>query len=127
VVKDLSVHLKKLPAELSGFTLVHLSDLHLGTLTPVGRLRWIVDRVNHMSPDLVVITGDLIDRDISQDEEFCEPLGEIRARYGVVAVPATTTTMPGTTGSPRGQPIQHRNPAQRAAIDRRCHPGGGPR
>jgi hypothetical protein len=87
VVKDLSVHLETLPAELSGFTLVHLSDLHLGTLTPVGRLRWIVDRVNHMSPDLVVITGDLIDRDIRQEEEFCQSLGAIRSRYGVVAVP----------------------------------------
>jgi len=87
VVKDLSVHLERLPAELSGFTLVHLSDLHLGTLTPVGRLRWIVDRVNHMSPDLVVITGDLIDRDVRQEAEFCESLGEIRARHGVVAVP----------------------------------------
>jgi hypothetical protein len=87
VVKDLSVQMEKLPAELSGFTLVHLSDLHLGTLTPVGRLRWIVDRVNHMSPDLVVITGDLIDRDIRQEEEFCQSLGAIRSRYGVVAVP----------------------------------------
>jgi hypothetical protein len=87
VVKDLSVRLEKLPAQLSGFTLIHLSDLHLGTLTPVARLRWIVGRVNHMSPDLVVITGDLIDRDIRQEEEFCESLREIRARYGVVAVP----------------------------------------
>ena len=87
VVKDFSVRLDRLPAELSGFTLVHLSDLHLGTLTPVGRLRWIVDRVNRMSPDLVVITGDLIDWDIGQEEEFCESLGGIRARYGVVAVP----------------------------------------
>jgi len=87
VVNDLSVHLEKLPAELSGFTLVHLSDLHLGTLTPAGRLRWIVDRVNHMSPDLVVITGDLIDRDIRREEEFCQSLGAIRSRYGVVAVP----------------------------------------
>ena len=86
VVKDLSVHMDKLPAELSGFTLVHLSDLHLGTLTAVGRLRWIVDRVNQMSPHLVVITGDLIDRDIGQEWEFCEALGEMRARYGVVAV-----------------------------------------
>jgi hypothetical protein len=87
VVMNLSVRLAKLPAGLSGFTLVQLSDLHLGTLTPAGRLRWIVDRVNGMSPDLVVITGDLIDRDIDREEEICESLGGMRARYGVVAVP----------------------------------------
>lgn len=87
VVKDFSIHLEKLPAKLTGFTLVHLSDLHLGTLTPVRRLRWIVDRVNRMSPDLVVITGDLIDRDIRQEEEFCESLRALTARHGVVAVP----------------------------------------
>ena len=87
VVKYLSVHLEKLPADLSGFTLIQLSDLHLGAVTSVSRLRWIVDRVNHMSPDLVVITGDLIDRDIRQEGAFCESLGKMSARYGVVAVP----------------------------------------
>jgi len=76
-----------MPAESSGLTLVQLSDLHLGNLTPLSRLRWIVTQINGMSPDLVVITGDLIDRDIYEDTEFCRLLREIKARYGVVAVP----------------------------------------
>jgi uncharacterized protein len=87
VVKDIRIFLEKMPAELSGMTLVQLSDLHLGNLTSLDRLRWIVNQVNGMSPDLVAITGDLIDRDIYRDEEFCQVLGEIRARYGMLAVP----------------------------------------
>lgn len=87
VVKDTRVSLEKMPVESSGLTLVQLSDLHLGNLTPLGRLRWIVTQINGMSPDLVVITGDLLDRDIYQDEEFCQILREIKTRYGVVAVP----------------------------------------
>ena len=75
-----------MPVEASGFTLVHLSDLHLGPLTSVDRLRGIVDRVNGPSPDLVVITGDLIDPDIDQEATFCRCLEAIKARHGVLAV-----------------------------------------
>jgi predicted MPP superfamily phosphohydrolase len=87
VVRHITISLEKMPAGSSGFTLVQLSDLHLGHLTSLDRLRWIVDQINGMSADLVAITGDLADPDIGQDSEFCQCLKEIRARHGVVAVP----------------------------------------
>ena len=86
VITDIRVSLEKLPARLSGFTVVQLSDLHLGQPAPSERLSWIVEQVNGMSPDLVVITGDLIDRNIRRDSDSCQWLGGIKARYGVVAV-----------------------------------------
>jgi len=85
-LEEMTVSLDKLPAEVSGFTLVQLSDLHLGPLTSVDRLCGIVDRVNGLSPDLVVITGDLIEPDIDQEATCCRCLGGIKARYGVLAV-----------------------------------------
>jgi predicted MPP superfamily phosphohydrolase len=87
VVKDIRVSVEKMPAGLSGFTVVQLSDLHLGRHSSLDRLRSIVDRVNDMSPDLVVITGDLIDGDVCQGAGLCQCLREIKARHGVVAVP----------------------------------------
>ncbi len=85
-LEQITVSLETLPVEVSGFTLVQLSDLHLGPLTSIERLRGIVDRVNGLSPDLVVITGDLIDPDIDQEATFCQCLKGIKARHGVLAV-----------------------------------------
>lgn len=41
--------------------ILHLSDLHLGTVNNSSYLKRVVDKVNFAHPDLVVITGDLID------------------------------------------------------------------
>ncbi|HEY4011998.1 MAG TPA: metallophosphoesterase [Polyangiaceae bacterium] len=83
----IQVRLANLPPDLDGFTLVHLSDLHLGAFAPRGRLRRIVDRVNALSPDLVAITGDLVDERAAQLEPWVQQLAELRPRYGVLAVP----------------------------------------
>lgn len=85
-VRVIDVPLAKLPSGLSGFSIVQLSDLHLGNLTSLGRLNWIIDQTNRLRPDLIVITGDLIDRDIRQQNEFCHALQRLKARYGILAV-----------------------------------------
>jgi len=87
VVTHVTVSLANLPPDASGFTLVQLSDLHLGRLTRLDRLHAIVGQVNATAADLVVITGDLADADAGRDGEFCEGLKPISARHGVVAVP----------------------------------------
>ncbi len=85
-IRQLRVPIKTLPAELSGFRIVQISDLHLGNLTSFKRLRRIVAEVNRLHANLVVITGDLIDRDICQQERFCQVLQQIRSEHGVLAV-----------------------------------------
>ena len=77
---------RNLPAKLAGLTIVHLSDLHLGNLTSIDRLRWIVARVNELNPDLICVTGDILDGDVCRSEEYCALLLELKARHGVVAV-----------------------------------------
>jgi predicted MPP superfamily phosphohydrolase len=86
LVREIRVPVRNLTAGLAGFTIVHLSDLHLGNLTSFERLRWIVDRVNSLAPDLICITGDVLDNDICRGEEYCRLLLELKARHGVVAV-----------------------------------------
>ena len=59
----LEVELERLPAELDGLRIVHLSDLHLGLPSRGSRavelaVRWVVER----KPDLVCLTGDLVSR-----------------------------------------------------------------
>jgi len=58
---EIEIPLPRLSSSLDGFTLVQLSDLHLGPFTTLGRFQKIVEQVNRLRPDLVVITGDLVD------------------------------------------------------------------
>jgi predicted MPP superfamily phosphohydrolase len=85
-ITQINIPFHNLPAELAGFSIVQLSDLHLGSLTSLKRLRWIVNRVNNLRPDLICVTGDVLDGDICQGEDYCRLLLELKARHGVVAV-----------------------------------------
>ena len=60
-VTHTEVELSGLPSEFDGYTIVHLSDLH-GHEYGEGSLR-LLERVAREKPDLIVITGDLIDQE----------------------------------------------------------------
>lgn len=86
VVKEITIPIKKLPGELSGFSIVQLSDLHMEVYKSKSQVPYIVDTVNALKPDLIVITGDLIEGDICDNPEFCEHLKRLKATHGVMAV-----------------------------------------
>lgn len=75
-----------LPAALSGFTIVQLSDIHVGPTIKRGYLDRIVRRVNLLDADLVAITGDVVDGSVSRLREHVAPLGELRSRHGTYCV-----------------------------------------
>lgn len=62
-VKEYKIVNENIPDNISGLKIVHLSDIHYGRIIDKKRLEKIVERVNLIKPDIVVITGDLIDRD----------------------------------------------------------------
>lgn len=86
VVRPFDIPLKKLPPQLDGFTIVQLSDLHLDGSGSEKPLAAIVERVNGLRPDLVVITGDLMEGDLAGGARFGAILKRLRAREGVLAV-----------------------------------------
>ncbi len=85
-VTRLEIPLQGLPPEMDGFSIVQVSDLHYGMLVENGQLMLVVQRVNELKPDLVVITGDLVDEGVSHMEEMAQPLGQLKSRHGVLAV-----------------------------------------
>jgi predicted MPP superfamily phosphohydrolase len=85
-VTRLEIPLKGLPPEMDGFTIVQVSDLHYGMLMENGKLSRVVERVNELKPDLIVITGDLVDEGVSHMEEMAQPLKLLKSRHGVLAV-----------------------------------------
>jgi len=85
-LKSLRVKLRRLPEKLSGMRVIQISDVHLGQ--PIGGeyLAEVVRRINAREPDLVAITGDLVDGDTSLLREMVAPLAQLRARHGVFFV-----------------------------------------
>ncbi len=86
VLKEIVVKIKKMPKNLSGFTIVQLSDIHLGIITPKNYLASIMQITDSLKADIIVITGDLLDEDISKYERFCDALQKLHSKYGVFAV-----------------------------------------
>jgi len=87
VVKELKIEMQNLPSELSGFTVIQLSDLQISRLDDVRRLESLVRTVNAQNPDLIVITGDILDEPVDELPEFVNPFKKLSAAYGVIAVP----------------------------------------
>ncbi len=86
VIKELKIRTGKLPQKLSGFVIIQISDLHINFLKSEKWLNKIVEKTNRENPDLVVITGDLIDADLCKLNHFCDTLKKLKSRHGVFAV-----------------------------------------
>jgi predicted MPP superfamily phosphohydrolase len=86
IVRRVSVPLAKLPAGMHGTTIVQLSDVHVGPTIGKRFLDRVVDRVNALDPDVIAITGDLVDGSVPRLAAHVAPLGRLRARHGVFFV-----------------------------------------
>ena len=84
-VRHVTVALPGLPPALDGFTIVHLSDLHLGPTVSVADIRHAVNVANTLKPDLVALTGDFVYRSADYAEPCAQELASLEATCGVVA------------------------------------------
>ncbi len=85
-VRTWTVRLEGLPAALDGTRLVQLSDLHVGALLGRSWLARLAGTVDALEPDVIVVTGDLVDGDARKVEEVLPELRRLRAPLGVWAV-----------------------------------------
>lgn len=82
-VAEQAIALPRLPPALDGLTVAQLSDVHIGASLDGRFLRGVVEKTNRLKPDLIVITGDLVDGSVAQLREHVAPLARLRARFGV--------------------------------------------
>jgi predicted MPP superfamily phosphohydrolase len=85
-VTRLDVTLRALPPALDGFRVVQLSDLHLGPIGDRDALRDAFDRAVAEAPDLIVVTGDVVDAPTADLDAWLPELRRLRAPHGVVAI-----------------------------------------
>jgi predicted MPP superfamily phosphohydrolase len=85
-VVDVEVPIEGLPADLHGFTIAQISDIHVGPTIKHGYLDAIVEKVNRLEADLVAVTGDLVDGSVKQLAAHTAPLARLQARHGAYFV-----------------------------------------
>lgn len=76
-----------LPEAFNGLRVVQISDIHTGSYgTDTAYLAKVVEAVNALNPDVILFTGDIVNRHSSELEPFTGVLGRLRAPYGVYSV-----------------------------------------
>lgn len=86
-VNEVTVSIPTLPKSFSGLKIAQISDLHVGTYghdtTFVAKL---VERVNSLHPDMIVFTGDIVNRRSDELIPFAEVLSHLEAPMGVYSI-----------------------------------------
>ncbi len=77
------VRLASLDRRLDGLRVVHISDLHIGTMTPKARGMAWARAVMRSMPDVVVVTGDLITSGTDYLDDAADVVRALRAPLGV--------------------------------------------
>ena len=83
-IVEVTLEFPDLPSAFDGYRVAHLSDLHVSAAARAERTAGVVRLVNAQSPDLIAITGDLVDGTASRRLDDVAPLGKLRAADGVV-------------------------------------------
>lgn len=90
IIKEKRIVNKKLPESFHGAKIIHISDLHYGSTVYLEDIKKIVKKINYRNPDLIIFTGDLIDKNykIQNDdkEKLIKELNKLSASIGKYAV-----------------------------------------
>ena len=85
-VRTVEVPIAGLPEPLHGFSIVQITDIHVGATIKNGYVSRIVDAVNELNADMIAVTGDMVDGSVGRLAPHTEPLGRLSARYGAFFV-----------------------------------------
>ncbi|MGO8968208.1 MAG: metallophosphoesterase [Myxococcaceae bacterium] len=86
LLREVAVRLPGLPRTLDGFRIVQMSDVHLGDVLGRPFLEELVRRCNALRPDLVAVTGDLVDGTVQHLGPTVSALSGLRSREGTFFV-----------------------------------------
>jgi hypothetical protein len=85
-VNRVAIRLPGLPKALDGFTIVQLSDIHVGPVIQRRFMDAVVQQCNALKPDLMCITGDLVDGSVSELGHAVSALANLQSRHGTYFV-----------------------------------------
>lgn len=90
VIHEEKIESSKIPDSFHGFKIIQFSDLHYGSTIFQKEVEYLVEQINLRKPDLILFTGDLIDKSYSISEDECTLLAtllqKMDAKVGKYAV-----------------------------------------
>ena len=84
--RHVEIRVPGLDPAFDGFRIVQMTDLHIGATVKRPFVEDVVHAVNELDPDLIAITGDLVDGSVSRLRDDVAPLRELTAHYGTFFV-----------------------------------------
>jgi predicted MPP superfamily phosphohydrolase len=85
-VKKIRIALRRMQPKKVGYRIVQLSDIHVGPTIGRKFIEQIVAQTNALDPDVIVITGDLVDGSVAILRDAVAPLAALKAKDGVFFV-----------------------------------------
>jgi predicted MPP superfamily phosphohydrolase len=84
-VESVQIFLQRLPKNLDGLRLVHLSDIHHSPFTSLEHISRAVEVANELKPDMFVLTGDFVSHEREYIEPMARAMGRLKAEFGTFA------------------------------------------
>lgn len=81
-VQRVDVALDRLHQAQDGFTIAQISDLHVAALLQHDYVADVVRKVMDLRPDLIAVTGDMVDGSVADLKEHVAPLAGLKAPHG---------------------------------------------
>lgn len=85
-IKEFKIETNKIDVNMSGLKIIHFSDLHYNGSFSNNKIKNIVKKINSSKPDIVIFTGDLIDKKYqlsNKKKEFLiKELSKIKSQLG---------------------------------------------
>ncbi len=85
-IRERVLPVETLAPELEGLKILHVSDIHVGIFESDRSLARLRSAIESVSYDILVFTGDMIDRKLSEIDRFLRFFGDLKGRLGVFCV-----------------------------------------
>ena len=86
VVREVDASIPGLPPEFDGLAIAQVSDLHVGPHTSRRFLARVVRTIRDLAPDVIAVTGDMVDDRAEDVDAYASALGELDAPIGVFMI-----------------------------------------
>lgn len=86
-VEEVAISSTRIPESFDGYRILQFSDAHVGTWgKDTVFISKLVETINAQNPDLIVFTGDIVNRETSELAPFRNILSRLKAKDGVVSI-----------------------------------------
>ncbi len=82
IIKEYAIKKSNIASHFHGLKIVHLSDIHYNKVINSPRLKQIATKINQLKPDIIFLTGDLLDQETTQEDQISNLLMTMKASLG---------------------------------------------